>query len=474
MNLARVVLLCAACGLAGCANSVAATPSATKPSNSSLLDRARAIHRESPLIDGHNDLPWKLRQTAGGDIARADFRNALPNLHTDIPRLKSGGVGGVFFAAYVPASYAQRGIAARATLEQIDLIHRMVAHAPDDLELARTADDVERIHHSGKIAALIGIEGGHAIENSLALLRQYHALGVRYMTLTHSESTDWADACAPATPRHGGLAAFGVHVVREMNRLGMLVDISHVSDDTMRDVLAVSDAPVIASHSSARAIAPDQFRNVPDDVLRMIHANGGVVMVNFFSGYLLPEPSDRREKSSDARRRIEQEFPGTDNEDARRAAWRQWTRDNPMPHGDVRTVADHIDYIAKVAGVDHVGIGSDFDGVGMLPEGLEDVSCFPNLTAELLRRGYSDADVKKILGRNVLRVMRDAEQISRQIRMDRPPSLATTQPATLLKDLRPADLRSADLRSADLPSSDLRSATRPSAAPPTSRPGAAR
>jgi membrane dipeptidase len=441
----------AACGLAGCASSATTTTTTTtttKPTASDL-DRIRAIHHDAPLIDGHNDLPWKLRQTASGDLARADFRNPLPNLHTDLPRLRAGGVGGVFFAAYVPAAYAQRGIAARATLEQIDLIHRMAAHAPDDLELARTADDVERIHRSGKIAALIGIEGGHAIENSLALLRQYHSLGVRYMTLTHNESTDWADACAPAQPRHGGLAAFGVAVVREMNRLGMLVDISHVSDDTMRDVLAVSDAPVIASHSSARALAADQPRNIPDDVLRMIHTNGGVIMVNFYSGYLLPEPTDRSEKSADARRRIEKEFAGDGNEDARRAAWRQWQRDNPMPRGDVGTVADHIEHIAKIAGIDHVGIGSDYDGVSALPQGLEDVACFPNLTAELLRRGYSEGDVKKVLGGNVLRVMREAEEISRRIQRDRPPSLATTRPATLLRDL-------------------------PATAPPPSRPGAAR
>ena len=232
----------------------------------------------------------------------------------------------------------------------------------------------------------------------------------------------------------------------------------------MRDVLAVSDAPVIASHSSARALAPDQPRDVPDDVLRMIHANGGVVMVNFYSGYLMPEPSDRREKSADARRRIENDFPGEANEAARRAAWRQWQRDNPSPRGDVATVADHIDHIAKIAGVDHVGIGSDYDGVSALPQGLDDVSCFPNLTAELLTRGYSEGDVKQILGGNILRVMREAEAIARQIQRDRPPSMATTRPATLLRDLRPAESRAADSRPADPP---------PPALPP-SRPGAAR
>jgi membrane dipeptidase len=462
MTHAFALLLIAACGLAGCASSVTSTSTTTtNPSDSSLLDRARAIHREVPLIDGHNDLPWKLRQTASGDLSRADFRTSLPHFHTDLPRLRAGGVGGVFFAAYTPASAAERGMAARFTLEQIDLIHRMVAHAPDTLELARNANDVERIHRSGKIAALIGIEGGHAIENSLALLRQYHLLGARYMTLTHSDSTDWADACPPAKARHGGLAPFGVEVVREMNRLGMLVDISHVSDETMRDVLAVSDAPVIASHSSARGVATGQPRDVPDDVLRMIHGNGGVVMVNFFSGYLIAETPQRIAMAAEARERILKEF--TDGGE-QRAAWRKWLRANPMPRGDIENVADHIDHIAKIAGINHVGIGSDYDGVSVLPEGLEDVSCFPNLTAELLRRGYSEADVKKVLGGNILRVMREAEEISRRIQKDRPPSLATTQPATLLRDLRSADLRSADPRSADLRPAD----------PPTSRPAAAR
>ncbi|MEA2711574.1 MAG: rane dipeptidase [Phycisphaerales bacterium] len=431
------------CGVAGCAGAAARVESASAESQS-LLVRARQIHREVPLIDGHNDLPWQLRTKGASDFARMDFRGPLPSLHTDIPRLRAGGVGGVFFAAYTPYSAAERGIAARFTLEQIDLIHRMIEHAPE-LEFAGSAEDVERIHRDGKIAAMIGIEGGHAIENSLPLLRQFYALGVRYMTLTHSDTIDWADACPPAQPRHGGLAAFGEEVVREMNRLGMLVDLSHVSDDTMRDVLEISDAPVIFSHSSARALAIDQSRNVPDDVLKMVHSNGGVVMVNFFSGYLSAEPADRREKATDARKRIETQFP----EEERRAEWRKWMRENPMPRGDVGTVADHIDHICKVAGIDHVGLGSDFDGVPVLPEGLEDVSCYLNLTAELLRRGYSDGDVKKILGLNVMRVMRQAEEISRQIQKQRPPSLATTQPSTLLKDLRSADL-------------------------PTSRPGAAR
>ena len=416
------LLLLAMCGLARGA------PPTTDPA---LLDRAKKIQTEIPLIDGHNDLPWKLRQLVAGDLSRLDIRQSLPSCHTDIPRLRSGHVGGVFFSAYVPAGYAKQGIAAHMTIEQIDLIHRMVDFAPESLELALTADDIERIHHDGKIAAMIGVESGHSIENSLALLRQFYALGARYMTLAY-DTTDWADGNPPEPALHGGLAPFGVEVVHEMNRLGMLVDLSHCSDDTMRDAIEASDAPVIFSHSSARALAPNEPRDVPDDVLRMVHSNGGVVMVNFFSGFLLPERTDGREKWREARDRIDREYA---DESQRRAAWRQWMREHPMPRGNIATVADHIDHIRKIAGIDHVGIGSDFDGVSMLPEGLDDVSCFPNLTAELLRRGYSDDDVKKVLGLNVLRVMREAEQVAKQIQRERPPSMATTRPATLLRDV---------------------------------------
>jgi membrane dipeptidase len=400
------------------------------PAQTDYLARARAIQRSAPLIDGHNDLPWELRKKAGGDFARMDFRQPQPDVHTDLPRLRAGGVGGLFFAAYVPYSAAEHGIAARMAIEQIDLIHRMVAHAPDQLAFARTANDVERIHRSGRIAAMIGIEGGHTIEDSLALLRQFYALGARYMTLTHSDTTNWADA-AGSDARHGGLAPFGEEVVREMNRLGMMVDLSHVSDDAMRDALRVSEAPVIFSHSSARALAGDQPRDVPDDVLLMTRDNGGVVMINFYSGYLLPDPPGR-ERQADVSRRFKRQYP---DDDARRAAWRQYMRDNPLPRGNVATVADHIDHVVKVAGIDHVGLGSDYDGVSTLPEGLEDVSCFPNLTAELLRRGYSERDVKKVLGGNVLRVMRKVEATSRRLRKERGPSTATTQPASLLTDL---------------------------------------
>jgi membrane dipeptidase len=379
-----------------------------------LMETARRLHREVPLIDGHNDLPWQLRRHGGSDLTRMDIRQPLPRFHTDVPRLSAGGVGGVFFAAYVP--HTTQG-ATRFTLEQIDLIHRMVAHAPE-LELALTADDIVRIHREGKIAALIGIEGGHAIENSLGTLRQMYALGARYMSLTHNGTIDWADA-ATDTPQHDGLSEFGEEVVREMNRLGMLVDLSHVSDATIFDAMAVSEAPVIFSHSSADAIAPHP-RNVTDEVLRHVRSNGGVVMVNFFSGYVVPEAAARREEIDAARKHIEQQHP--DDEEQRREAFRQWRRDNPTPQGDVGTVADHIDHIVKVAGIEHVGLGSDFDGVSNLPQGLEDVSKYPNLTAELLRRGYAQEDVKKVLGLNLLRVMREAEAVAKRLQSERGPS----------------------------------------------------
>ncbi len=358
-----------------------------------LLERARAILASSILIDGHNDLPWAVRQRADGDFARYEISQRLPFGHTDIPRLRAGGVRGQFWSVYVPVQYGDRGVACRTVLEQIDTVYRMIERYPDTFELARTADDVRRIAKAGKIASLIGAEGGHCIENSLAVLRMLHRLGVRYMTLTHSRNTDWADSCTDE-PEHGGLAPFGEAVVLEMNRLGMLVDISHVSHETMRDVLRIARAPVIASHSSAYAIAPHP-RNVPDDVLEKLRENGGVVMVNFFSGFVHPE--------------------------AAKLLRERQTRD--LPRATLDQVLDHIDHIAKVAGVDHVGIGSDFDGISSTPVGLEDVSKFPNLVAGLLKRGYSEQDVRKILGENVLRVMEQAEQVARRLRASSPPKL---------------------------------------------------
>lgn len=389
--------------------------------DSSLLRRAREIHRQAPLIDGHNDLPWEIREKAAGDLGAMDFQNPLPGQHTDVPRLREGGVGGVFWAAYVPVSAMEDGAAAVA-LEQIDLIHRMIRRSPE-LEFAGSAEDVERIHRQGRIASLIGVEGGHAIQNSLGVLRQFHDLGVRYLTLTHANTLDWADA-ATDSARHGGLTRFGEEVVREMNRLGMLVDLSHVSAETMRDAIRVSEAPVIFSHSSAKAIA-DHPRNVPDDMLRMVRDNGGVVMVNFFSGFTDPRGADLMRGMFDVQRRFREQFPN--DEAAAKRAYDEWRAANPVPRGTVATLADHIDHIVRVAGIDHVGLGSDFDGVTVLPEGMEDVSRYPYLTAELLRRGYSERDVKKILGGNVLRVMRRAEAVAARLQKQRGPSSATIE-----------------------------------------------
>ncbi len=380
-----------------------------------LTERALRIHRSATLVDGHNDLPYQLgeRPYELGEKADASFESidlALPQekLHTDIPRLREGGVGAQFWAAFVPPSAMREGGGARMALEQIDLIHRMVQRYPDTFELAYTADDVVRVHKAGRIASLIALEGGHAIENSLALLRMYYALGVRYMTLTHVETTDWADSGTDEA-RHGGLTEFGEQVVLEMNRLGMLVDISHVSADVMRDVLRVSRSAVIASHSSAYAVA-EHPRNVPDDVLHLIQENGGVVMVNFFSGFVEPEAARLTQEMFEKFREFREEYP--DKEDLRNAV-RQWREEHPMPRGTVHTVVDHIDHIVEVAGVDHVGLGSDYDGINVTPEQLEDVSCFPYITQALLNRGYSKAEIHKILGGNAIRVLRAAEAVAR-------------------------------------------------------------
>ena len=310
----------------------------------------------------------------------------------------------------MPDENDRLGAALRDTLEQIDSIHAFVAQYPDVFELALSADDIERIHAEGKIASLIGIEGGHSIQNSIGALRQLYRLGARYMTLTHSDSLAWADA-ATDEAKSGGLSEFGEEVVSEMNRLGMLVDISHVSPDTMRDALRVSTAPIIASHSSAKAVA-DHPRNVPDDVLGQIKANGGVVMINIFSGFVVPESAEARRDMFDVRRRLRAEHQ---DEAKYEAAYRAWQAEHPMIRGTVKHVVDHIDHIVRVAGIDHVGLGSDFDGVTMTPEQLDDVASFPNITQELVNRGYKPDDIQKVLGLNTLRVIRAAEQAAKQL-----------------------------------------------------------
>jgi len=388
-----------------------------------LLDRARALNRAAPLIDGHNDYPWAVREESPTlDLAAVDIGGAQPRTMTDIPRLRAGGIGGQFWSVYVPVSL-QGQSAIKAVLEQMDLVRRMVARYPDTFEMARTAADVERIVAAGRIASLQGMEGGHAIDSSLATLRMLHALGASYMTLTHTDDVPWADA-ATDTPRLGGLSKFGEEVVLEMNRLGMLVDLSHVSPDTMSDALRVSRAPVIFSHSSARALC-DHPRNVPDDVLAQVKANGGVVMVTFVPSFVAPEGGRRYPLQMEELRRLRAAHPN--DAPAVEAGMKEWYTAHPDPAATVAMVADHIDHIRQVAGIDHIGIGSDFDGIQSTPAGLEDVSKYPLLTAELLQRGYSDADLKKVLGQNVLRVMRDAERVAAVLQKERPPSTATIE-----------------------------------------------
>jgi membrane dipeptidase len=379
-----------------------------EPSADRLLARARALHAKVPLVDGHNDYPWALREKVPTlDLAALDIRGPQPNTMTDIPRLRAGGVGGQFWSVYVPST-AQGKDAVRLTLEQIDVVKRMVARYPDTFEMARTAADVVRIHKARRIASLIGIEGGHSIDGSLGTLRMLHALGAGYMTLTHASNVPWADAATDA-PASGGLTAFGESVVAEMNRLGMLVDLSHVSAETMADAIRVSKAPVIFSHSNARAIS-DVPRNVPDDVLRQVAANGGVVMVTFVPSFVSREGGPAYAATMREVRRLEEAYP--DDPAARKKELDAYVKARPRLEATLSMVADHVDHIRKVAGIDHIGIGGDLDGVEAVVEGLEDVSKYPALTAELLRRGYSEPDVTKILGGNILRVMRRAEQVA--------------------------------------------------------------
>lgn len=375
-----------------------------------VSDQAHRVHSTGFVFDGHNDLPWEVRQRAGGSFDRADIAAGVPRFHTDIPRLRAGNVGAQFWAAYVPAETSKENRAFTMTLEQIAIIHAMVKRYPDVFELARTADDVVRIQKAGKIASLIGVEGGHSMENSLDKLRRLHELGVGYMTLTHSDTLAWADS-ATDEAKHGGLTEFGEEVVREMNRLGMLVDLSHVSPDTMRDALRVTKAPIIFSHSSARAVA-DHPRNVPDDILKLTAKNGGVVMVNFYSGFIHPESAKRRANMFAISRDLRKQFP---NEKDYQAARKRWAAANPIESGDIHDVADHIEHIIQVAGIDHVGLGSDFDGIDKAPKQLEDVSKYPVITQVLLDRGYSASQIHQLMSGNVLRVMRRAEVVAKEL-----------------------------------------------------------
>jgi membrane dipeptidase len=368
------------------------------------------ILREVPLIDGHNDLPWKFRKLSKHGLdAIASFGDTTalhPPLVTDIKRLKAGGVGGQFWVAYVPFTL-RGGEAVAVLLEQIDCIRRLIARYPESLELALTADDITRIHAKGKIASMIAVEGGHAIGNSLAVLRMSHALGARYMTLTHVKNNDWADA-GTDQPLHHGLTPLGESVVREMNRLGMMVDLSHVSDETMQAAIKISQAPVICSHSGARALCR-HARNVPDDLLRRIAANGGVVMAVYLPAYLTEENRLHDEAADQEEERLSELYAGDETRVA--GALAEWRKTQPNPgKTTLQDVADHIDHIREVAGIDHVGIGSDYEGFrSPPPTGLEDVSCYPALLGELAKRGYSESELKKVAGQNILRVMRAVE-----------------------------------------------------------------
>ena len=403
-------------------------------------DRARALRvlAAHPVFDGHNDLPWRIREdkTHPGDVAAYDLRKKTPGM-TDLPRLKAGHVGAQFWSVYIPgepddATYAPNGKVtstpgyARVQLEQIDIARQVIATYPE-LHWALDANAVRAGFRNHTIGSLLGVEGGHAIENSLALLRQYYELGARYMTLTHNVTLDWADAALDSA-KHGGLTPFGKEVVREMNRLGMLVDLAHVSPGTMSDALDVSEAPVIFSHSGARALV-DHRRNVPDSILARLPKNGGVVMVPFVTSFVSPAVKAHDDSLdafiAEARRR----HPASTKEDstAARTEIASWRQSHPAPAATVADVADHIDHIAKVAGVDHVGIGGDFDGITDNVVGLEDVSKYPALFAELAHRGWSDADLAKLANGNILRVLAEAQRVSTRLKKSRGPSNLTIE-----------------------------------------------
>ncbi len=383
--------------------------------------RVERILRAVPLIDGHNDLPWQYRERVKNHLAEIDLRKDQSKLaeplHTDIARLRQGLLGGQFWSVFVPTSM-KGADAVQATLEQIDVVHRLAETYPDVFELALTSEDVKRIHKSGRVASLIGVEGGHSINDSLATLRVLYSAGARYMTITHSDSTSWADS-ATADPKRDGLSEFGKTVIAEMNRLGMLVDLSHVSPATMNDVLDTTAAPVIFSHSSARALT-DHPRNVPDDVLRRLKANGGVVMVTFVPGFISEKVRLWNADHDAEEARLKSVFAGQPDKAA--AGLEEWKKAHPRPEATIADIADHIEHVIDVAGEDHAGIGGDLDGISTTPVGLESVADYPKLFAELLRRGHSEERLKKIAGLNVLRVIAATEAVAAKLRKERPAS----------------------------------------------------
>lgn len=387
-----------------------------------LESQIRELLKDVPLVDGHNDTPWQIRKRVSNNLAAialdSDLSGLVPPMHTDISRLRAGAIGGQFWSVYVPVTI-NGPAAVQAVLEQIDVAKRFIASNPETFHLALTADDINNIHGQGKIASLIGMEGGHCINNSLAVLRMMYDLGARYMTLTHSKNTEWADSCTD-TPAVGGLSEFGEAVVLEMNRLGMLVDLSHVHSFTMHDVLNVAKAPVIFSHSSVRGVT-DHPRNVPDDVLRRLPEKDGIVMVTFVSSFV----SAAHQPYADQLREQAEQWTKQHPDDPGKVEQLvyQWIQKNPPENpATLSDVADHIDHIRDSIGVDHIGIGGDYDGTYVLPKGLEDVSTYPALFVELARRGYSESDLKKIAGQNLLRVFRKAESVSRTLQREHGPS----------------------------------------------------
>ena len=392
---------------------------ADMPDSPPHLERARTVLARHPLVDGHNDLLWEARSQTGYDFGRLDISRPVATTRTDLPRLRAGGVGAQFWSVFVPSTLPE-GAAVVATLEQVDGVHRMIETYAADLALARTADEVEAANASGRIASLLGAEGGHSIGSSLAVLRQLHALGVRYLTLTHNDNTPWSDS-ATDVARAGGLTAFGREVVREMNRLGMMVDLSHVAPSTMRDALETTAAPVIFSHSSARALC-DVPRNVPDEVLAALPGNGGVAMVTFVPEFVSPATARWREEAVAAA-----ELAGVSGSDfvAFLSFSTRWQRDHPKPEATIEQVAAHVEHVRDVAGIDHVGLGGDYDGTDTFPVGLEDVAGYPRLVAALAGLGWSDDDLGRLVRGNTLRVMRDVEAVSRELRATRSASVAT-------------------------------------------------
>ncbi len=387
----------------------------------SSLDRARQVLASYPLVDGHNDLPWAMRYLAAYDLEKIDPGKPVEQTQTDLPRLRAGGVGAQFWSVYVPSSLPG-DTAVTATLEQIDFVHKLVAWLPDDLQLALTSDDVDRAFVSGRIASLLGAEGGHSIACSMGALRSLYALGVRYMTLTHNDNNPWADS-ATDEPGVGGLSGFGREVVREMNRLGMLVDLSHVAPSTMNDALDVSEAPVIFSHSSCRALT-DHVRNVPDYILRLLSDNGGVCMVTFVPSFVSEECRTWEQGRTEFIKSKNLDAADPEFRTARRNLAAEFAKSNPRPTATIANVVAHVEHARDVAGAEHIGLGGDYDGTDALPEGLGDVSCYPALLAALVDRDWSDSECAALAGGNVLRAMREAESVAAKLQTERLPSVA--------------------------------------------------